>query len=92
MFGCKQDPRWEPPRPIEKLVGWHLRRGWQLDGGFHSYSFERDTLEQIAAVWRACEIRDAGLRLSREARAGGLAAGRIGRGPASAGRDVSEDL
>jgi hypothetical protein len=59
---CKQDPQWEPPRPIEKMIGWHLETGWPLDGGFHSYRFVRDTVEDIAACWRACEIRDAGLR------------------------------
>ena len=49
------------PRPIEKLIGWHVETGWPLDGGFHSYRFVRDTVEDIAACWRACEIRDAGL-------------------------------
>jgi hypothetical protein len=65
MFGCKQDPGWEPPRPVEKLVGWHRETGRELDGGFHSYNFVQDTIEDIAGYWRAREIRGAGLRLLR---------------------------
>jgi hypothetical protein len=61
MFGCKEDRNWEPPRPIEKTVGWHVEIGLELDGGFYSYRLARDTTEHIAATWRACEIRDAAL-------------------------------
>src|SRR5262245_25165565 len=63
--GCKRDRSWEPPRPIEKLIGWHLVTGRELDGGFYSYRLERDTIGDIAACWRACAIRDAGIRLLR---------------------------
>jgi hypothetical protein len=66
-YGCKQDRQWQPSRPIDKLIGWHRRTGWQLDGGFYSYHFVQDTIEDIAACWRACEIRDAGLRQLAEA-------------------------
>jgi hypothetical protein len=59
--GCKQAPRWKPPRPLEKTIGWHVLWGYPLAGGFSSYRFERDTPEHIAACWRACEIRDAAL-------------------------------
>jgi hypothetical protein len=65
LFGCKQDPHWEPSRPIDKLIGWHLTTGQELDGGFYSYHFEQDTAEDLVACWRACEIRDAGLRQLR---------------------------
>jgi hypothetical protein len=65
MFGCKQDLRWQPPRPIEKVVGWHVRTGLELDGGFYSFRFVQDSVEDLAACWRACEIRDAGLRQLR---------------------------
>jgi hypothetical protein len=64
-WGCKSDIRWKPQPPIEKLIGWHMRSGWELSGGFYSYNFEQDTVEDIAAQMRACEIRDAGLRMLR---------------------------
>jgi hypothetical protein len=64
-YGCKSDIRWKPQPPTDRLIGWHVRSGWELDGGFHSYSFVRDTVEDIAAQMRACEIRDAGLRMLR---------------------------
>ncbi len=50
---------------MEKLIGWHLRSGWELNGGFYSYYFVQDTVEDIASQMRACEIRDAGLRMLR---------------------------
>ena len=64
MFGCKQIPG-KPEPPLQQLIGWHRRTGWELNGGFYSYSFHRDTVEDIAACWRACEIRDAAIAQAR---------------------------
>ena len=63
--GCKIEGR-QPEFPMDKLVGWFFQSGCQLDGGFFTYHFVRATQEDVAAVWRACEIRDAGLRQLRE--------------------------
>jgi hypothetical protein len=65
QFGCKVDGR-RPEFPADKLVGWFFRRGWELHGGFSTYHFVQATPEDVAAIWRACEIRDAGLRQLRE--------------------------
>lgn len=62
QYGCKVNHE-RPEPPLSKLIGWHLYMGWQLDGGFYSYSFREDTIEDMAAYTRACDIRDEGLRL-----------------------------
>jgi hypothetical protein len=64
--GCKVEGR-QPEFPADKLVGWFFRSGQDLPGGFRTYRFVRATPEDVAAVWRACEIRDAGLRQLRQA-------------------------
>ena len=57
---CKQVPEFEIPDPP---IGWYRQIEHNAAGGFSGWSYKQHTPETIAAVWRACEIRDAGLRL-----------------------------
>jgi hypothetical protein len=60
---CKSNPNWEIPEPP---IGSYQQVGYEVGGGFHEWLYKPHTSETIAALWRACEIRDAGLRLLRE--------------------------
>ncbi len=63
---CKHNPDFDVPEPP---IGWYVTITDLGAGGFHGWSYGQHTPESLAAVWRACEIRDAGLRLLQDRRA-----------------------